>query len=157
MSDNPTTEPECRDPRKPEYWRAPFFGAASAEDSQCLAEIHQWKHIRAKIDDTLNNWGVDADDMLGLLGQIECLQGSLVRNEPVSFQSATAFLEIAANAILIKQTDPDSLAGDLTFALALIVRVQQALDQCEGWISWRGRGEHGARQTDPDVVKINTA
>ena len=74
-----------------------------------------------------------------------------MKHTPFSFLGAGFYLEIAAEAILKHQTSPEDAGGDIGFALALIVRVNEAFYHCDNlWINWKD-----VRRTDPDVTKID--
>ena len=138
----PGTDPDgyCLDPRKPAYWHTPIFGAAAVEDSLLLADLQKWKYIRSQIDAVYNDPDRNNDEVLGLFDRLQGVPGRLAKAIPRGFLSAAEYLEIAAGAVLVKQTDPDNIAGDLVFALALVVCVQNALKSCEGWINWKDDG-----------------
>ena len=149
MTDNPTTKPECTDPREVAHWQD---NKCWKEDAELLAEVHKWRYLRAKIDAVHADPDSDSSNIHEMHGRLQDLQGRLAGHEPFCFLAATFYLEIAAEAILKKQTNPDDSAGDLGFALALLMRVQAVLEATDGlWINWRD-----APKTDPDVVKINT-
>jgi len=51
---------------------------------------------------------------------------------------------------------PDDAGGDLGFALAPIVRVNVAFEDCDGlWMNWKNETTHPAH--GPDVARLNTA
>ncbi len=83
MTSNTTTGSLCTDPRVADYWCIPFFGAAHAEDSELLAAVHQWRHVRTKIDAALADHGRCRDALSGLMGQLDGLQGKLASHTPV--------------------------------------------------------------------------
>ncbi len=148
MTDNAASE--CTDPRKVEHWRE---NKCWREDGELLADVHKWRHLRANLDAIFADPRSVRDSIHTKMGQLEDLQGRLVKHTPFSFLGAGLYLEIAAEAILKKQTHPDDAAGDLGFALALIVCVNEAFEHCDGlWINWKD-----ADGTDPNVERLNTA
>lgn len=148
MTDNPA--PKCTDPREIAHWRD---NKCWIEDAELLAEVHKWRYLSAKIDAVRADPDGDFSNIHEMDGRLQDLQGRLARHQPFCFLAATFYLEIAAEAILKKQTDPDDAAGDLVFAQDQGQRVQEVLEATDGlWIDRRD-----APKTDPDVVKINTA
>ena len=152
MTTNPTTAPTSTDPRTVEHWSVPT-GTAWHEDSELLADVHKWRYLRANLDAVYADPGSDRSDLFTKIGKLQDLQGRLARHMPYSFLAAGLYLELAAEAILKKQTDPQDAGGDLGFALALVVRVNAAFEECDDlWINWKD-----ARRTDPNVEGIDSA
>ncbi len=148
MTDNPAAE--CQDPREIAHW---CDNKCWQEDAELLADVHKWRHLRANLDAVHADPDADFSNIHEMAGRLQDLQGRLVKHTPISFLGAGFYLGIAAEAMLKHQTDPDDARGDIGFALALIVCVNEAFEHCDSlWINWKD-----VPNADRSVERLNTA